>query len=108
MIQHPVVKGFEPDADILSIHIARVPNSARHARILFQRPAGAPRGSGRLQSGYAIGACETRKTKLAHTSPWGRSICHALGRTPGALFQVVSRTASKPRLTAGPTEARWI
>ena len=38
MIQHPVVEGFEPDADILSIHIARVPYSARHARILFQRP----------------------------------------------------------------------
>jgi hypothetical protein len=28
MIQHPVVKGFEPDADVLSIHIALDPTSA--------------------------------------------------------------------------------
>ena len=96
MIQHPVVEGFEPDADILSIHIARIPNSARHARILFQRPVetrGLQTTSVRLRNR----ACETRKTNMALTSPWGPSINRVLGRTPRRYV----RSSRGPRLNRG-------
>jgi hypothetical protein len=33
MIQHPVIEGLEPDADVLTIHIARIFPSGSRARV---------------------------------------------------------------------------
>jgi hypothetical protein len=81
MIQHPVVEGFEPDADILSIHIARIPKSARHARYRFKdRPKASPLPG-------KISRCETRKTNMAHAAAReGRSIhCAEKLKSAGAI-----------------------
>ena len=59
MIQHPVVEGFEPDADILSIHIARFPLSARHAEYCFKDQS---------EAETPVLDVETRKTKSAHAN----------------------------------------
>src|SRR6202012_5959083 len=92
MVQHPVVEGLEPDADILSIHLA-LSKSARHARILCQRPNPI---LGR-KSGFVS---DVRFRKTIRTRANAKAPLPNCADTL-ALCQVVSRTASNFGLPLG-------
>jgi hypothetical protein len=107
MVQHPVVEGLEPDADILSIHLALSKALATPEYcVKDQSEASAGRGPATASN------VRIRKTNETCANREGLSLDWRSFGNERRRYVRPSReprlTLGRPSVTAGSTEARWI